>query len=71
MLGVHRCFTVRMAIQASEGAVVCSIGMAVGTCIPFTFVFSAVDGEILTVVIKRSTLPGCDAVTSLTFFRKT
>jgi len=57
----------RMAIQTSEYAVARGICVAVGTCIPFTFVFSAVYGEILAVMIKLGTLPGIGAVAGLAF----
>ena len=71
MFRVHGCFVVLMAIQASEYAVACWVCVAVRAGIPFTFVCTAVNGEIFAVVIKFGTLPGIDGMTSLAVFRKT
>lgn len=71
MPGVHRRFVVRVAIQASENAIVRNIGMAVRAGIPLTFVSATVYGEKLTVMIKSSRFPGVGVVASLAIFRKT
>jgi len=57
VLGVHRRFVVLVAIQTSEKAVVCNIGMAVCAGIPKPLMSATVYWEKLTVVIESGWFP--------------
>ena len=62
----------RIGVTAHTGKlrVVVGVGMAVRTLIPFTLVRSAIDREILTVMVKISRCPGSLAVTARAGSRK-
>lgn len=57
MLIVHVCLVVFMAINATEDRIISRIGVAIGTGIPFSVMFSRVYGKILLIVVERRGYP--------------
>jgi hypothetical protein len=60
------CFGVRVAGDTSEHRIIRSIGVAVNTFTPLARMFTAVNGEILPIVVKGGRLPGIFAVAART-----
>ncbi len=51
-----------MANRTTERGVIARRGMAVGTLIPFAFVFAAINGEMHDIVVESCRFPGCFAM---------
>jgi hypothetical protein len=62
---VHIRLIVLMTIYTTENAVITRINVALGTRIPFTFMFTAIDREELVVMIESRGLPGILTMTIL------
>lgn len=48
--------------RTTERGVIARRGMAVGTLIPFAFVFTAINGEMHAIVVESCGFPGCFAM---------
>ena len=56
-------FTLLMARDAGENGIIAGILVTVGTSIPFSLVFSGINGEKLSIMVKSSWCPGRFAMT--------
>ena len=61
------CFRIGVTGGTGKNRIVIRGGMAVGTIIPRSFVFAAVDGEVLIVMIKGGGYPCCFVMAVYTF----
>ncbi len=59
-----------VAIDTFKLAVIRSVHMAIGAGIPFTLMFSRIDGKILSIVIPVSRFPGCGSMAVFTSCRE-
>ena len=67
---IHGCFVVFVTGQTRENGKICRVGMTLGTSGPLSTVSSAVNREILGIVVKGGCCPSCGIVAGLTSRRK-
>lgn len=71
MILIHLCFIIMfMTIGTAENGKIARIGVAFGTLCPFSFMCTAIDAEILTVMVKGGWCPGGLAMATLTSGRE-